>query len=254
MKTPVRLHIDHWQKVTETYDEDYAEMHSTMASFILKNFPILPHDRVIDLGGGTGGLAHRLWKQAGLHQPILCIDPSSAMLEQARLKEGVTPVFSTAEDFLSSKPKQEFNKVISFAAMRYFNDQMFVLKKLLEYLPENGACIFTFWHPDLSIPLFKSAVNLMNTKNRQEFRSRQVELFKDIGFKFEEVIGVETHLIAKKKWYQMFRNRFISVLEQLSDVEIEKGIEELEEEFQGKEVIEITQKYWGLKFTKVTMY
>ena len=55
----------HYDRIAEKYDEYMFYWYEPIAQLVARHLDLKPDDRVADIGGGTGGVAHRLWKIAG---------------------------------------------------------------------------------------------------------------------------------------------------------------------------------------------
>ena len=78
------------------------------------------NDLVVDIGGGTGSIAHNVWKRAGLKHPVICVEPCKGMVEVARKKEGITAVHATAEEFVQLG-SYRFTKALVCCCSHLFN-------------------------------------------------------------------------------------------------------------------------------------
>ena len=67
----------HYDRIAEKYDNYMFYWFEPMAELAVKHLDIKPDDRVADVGAGTAGVAHRLWKRAGQR---------NARVQRARMK------------------------------------------------------------------------------------------------------------------------------------------------------------------------
>lgn len=65
----VRLHAGHYDSIAERYDEMYDFMYGPLAELAIQHLQIKSTDKVLDVGAGTGGVAHEIWMRAS--QPHL---------------------------------------------------------------------------------------------------------------------------------------------------------------------------------------
>ncbi|MCI0383233.1 hypothetical protein [Streptomyces sp. CNQ085] len=75
---------EHW-----VYGPDYIPW---MSARIAEALSLSPADRVADIGSGTGLFAREIARSVGLTYPLLCVEPSAAMLR--RLFADLAPVLS----------------------------------------------------------------------------------------------------------------------------------------------------------------
>ena len=55
----------HYDRIAEKYDDYMFYWYEPITKVVVKHLDIKPEDRVADVGAGTAGVAHRLWKRAG---------------------------------------------------------------------------------------------------------------------------------------------------------------------------------------------
>ena len=223
---------DHYHDVADQYDALTAVFHSNYLPVMQEALQLKPDDVVVDIGGGTGWYAHQLWKAAGLKEPVVCVDPSGVMLEAAKLREGVTGVQASAEEFFSRSQEKLFTKAFIIQTVHHFHNPEAVFKGIYNSLSPGGSCVIQAHlpKPGHDTPLFRAAWVLTaksNVMNEEELTSLIA-----VGAPFEihkKKIKIQ-HKIPKREWYKMIRGRYSSVLHQLNDQEIENGIKELERE------------------------
>jgi ubiquinone/menaquinone biosynthesis C-methylase UbiE len=74
----------HYDGLAAEYDEHWVyspEYVPWMTARIADALQLRPSDRIADIGCGTGLFAKELARQLRPSHPILCVDPSEAMLE-----------------------------------------------------------------------------------------------------------------------------------------------------------------------------
>ena len=57
--------VAHYDKIADNFDKFYRFWYDPMAEIVAKYLDLKPTDRVADIGAGTGGVAHSLWKNTG---------------------------------------------------------------------------------------------------------------------------------------------------------------------------------------------
>ena len=222
---------DHYRNIADKYDYFYKEVHQGYIPILMKCLDLKPEHVVADIGSGTGAIAKDLFELSGLHNPIWCVDPSVEMQEVARQKKGVYPILKTAEEFFSNPQISEnFDRVLATISAHHFVNPDAVYKGILRSLRPGGFYV-QLNTVKVSLPSFKS----LKTLSSQCFeREREISspLLRKIGLnvslsqeEFSFSLGVK-----KSKPYERYRCRFISLLQHLSDDQIEEGISELDHE------------------------
>lgn len=214
--------------MASNYDYFYKEAKEAEASVLLKYFNVQPHHTVIDIGSGTGFLAERLFSRSELKTPVWCVDPSAAMQEEAKKKEGVFPVQKSADEFLDEcvVVDQCFDRAMCVATPHHFVDAVKIFR-CVESILSPGGVFLVMEAGEFTFPWFTKVENRMGAffGERKEITSAFLRLAKFEVEVTEENIDFS---VTKSKWYDMLRGRFISGLTELTDEEIEEGIDELQ--------------------------
>lgn len=235
-------------KVAPQYNKYFAFDTVARANFTKHFIPLSKEDQIVDIGGGTAHISLKVHSDLEMINPVVCIDPSQAMLNVAQ-KNGAITIQATAEEFLASKPKYPLKVVLMHGVVHFFTDPDFVFTKLAEYMPDNGVCFPTFISSVENFPIFKAMIEPVNDMI-QEF-DQLCDLIESKGLKCKVVFGTEPVEFDTKVWYDSIRNRAISCFTKFSDEELEQGIEELEEKFQGEDVIKFDMPLKGFIVTKI---
>ena len=56
---------DHYKQVAQFYDSFFERQYDDLAEMSIREFTLKSSDRLVDLGAGTGGVTHIIWKKAG---------------------------------------------------------------------------------------------------------------------------------------------------------------------------------------------
>ncbi|GAA3811405.1 class I SAM-dependent methyltransferase [Streptomyces phyllanthi] len=213
---------EHW-----VYGPDYIPW---MSGRITEALRLSPADRIADIGSGTGLFAREVARQLQPRQPILCVDPSEAMLRQLGTPPppALTPIVASAEDIAEGRadlPYERLDAMWLKESVHHVADQARTLGGLADRLAPGGRLLVVMLPATIQYPLFQAALN-----------------------RFEELqpdpAGIEGHLraagleaglthvehelrIDREKYFGMVRARYMSLLSTFSDGEIEKGIEEM---------------------------
>jgi len=81
------------------FSDDYKDF---VIKHIIGDMSLSHNDILADIGGGTGTFTSRLMNEANLRKAY-CIEPSSAMCDEASKLENITALCSDAHTFLTSK-------------------------------------------------------------------------------------------------------------------------------------------------------
>ncbi|KAJ7350151.1 hypothetical protein OS493_038161 [Desmophyllum pertusum] len=113
----------------------------------------------------------------------------------------------------------------------HFVDPVAVYKGILRSLRPGGFFIEANW-VDGGHPMFNSAENVFSTyyQNVVKERPRLLQEMNLQGKISHQEVTTPTVALAKSKLYEMFRCRYMSMFNRLSDEQIEEGIKELENE------------------------
>ena len=243
------IYIDHYDRIATAYDSYLQYYHDGVIQCIAEHLPIDTNDIVVDIGGGTGEIASKLWKQAILKNPVLCVDPSENMVKVANTKEGVTGVQAYAEEFFGSELSsgKSYDKVLMCGSAHLFSDSKAVFAGVKECLSKKGVCLVL--DPSSLSPLFRSL--------KEEFGEGYLtweplyEILTALGLKFKTIRSTQKFSIPKSQWYAGLRDRFLTKLGKFTDEEIEEGILELEKKYGNQDILEIEA---GFKFALITKF
>ncbi len=113
---------------------------------VIRESRILPGQRVLDAGAGTGILVPYLLKAVGSRGSIYALDFSPGMVEQMRKKKFPSNVYVVFEDIhRTSFSDCFFDQVIANASFPHFVDQGKALKEIYRLLKPGGNLVIS--HP-----------------------------------------------------------------------------------------------------------
>ncbi|MEU7967362.1 methyltransferase [Streptomyces sp. NPDC049097] len=223
----------HYEELAAEYDEHWVygpDYVPWMSGRIAQALELDPMDRIADVGCGTGLFAREVAKQLKPRHPILCVDPSEAMLRQlgAPPSTFLTPVVASAEDISEGRtalPYEQLDAMWLKESVHHVVEPARALRGLADRLAPGGRLLVVMLPASIRYPLFGAAL------------SRFEELQPDpaVVEGYMRAAGLETGLsyvehelrIDRDKYFGMVRARYMSLLSAFSDSEIEKGIDEM---------------------------
>ena len=236
------MYNDHYCAVSEQYDSFYSDYHRASVDAMSQHIQFSAGDSVADIGGGTGAVCRLLYEKFNLRNPVLCVDPSDAMLEIAQQKEGIETLKSTAEEFFHKCPSgREFSKILMCGCYHHFKDPERIFEGVARVLSAVGVCLV------LRITEDSAPVSLMFTKAQGEFTyldfDQIARLAESKGLRARVILDCQPCEMEKEAVFSFTRNRMLSSLSKFSSDEIEEGIREMAERYRGCEVIKSEYKF-----------
>ena len=228
---------DHYSALGCSYDSLYSGYSKALVDTLSQHIQFSAADSVVDVGGGTGEIGRLLWEKFNFREPVLCVDPSEAMLEATCKKEGIQTLKATAEEFFSKySNNRQFSKILMTGCYRHFSDPDKVLEGVARALTADGVCLVLCMTPESAPDV------LMFTKARKAVLpvdfDRMAKLAKSKRLKARVILDSKPCEIEKEFCFHMVRSRVLSWLSKFSDNEIEEGIREMTEMYR-----EMTEMY-----------
>ncbi|WP_327327109.1 class I SAM-dependent methyltransferase [Streptomyces sp. NBC_01210] len=223
----------HYEGLAAEYDEHWVygpDYIPWMSARIAEALRLTATDRIADIGSGTGLFASEVAKSLQPRQPILCVDPSEAMLRQIGTPPppGLTPIVASAEDIAEGRrdlPYEELDAMWLKESVHHLPDPAHTLRGLSERLAPGGRLLVVMLPATIQYPLFEAA--LTRFEELQPDPAGIVGHLRGAGLD-ADLTHVEHELrIDRDKYLGMVRARYMSLLATFSDSEIEKGIEEM---------------------------
>ncbi|WP_316745622.1 class I SAM-dependent methyltransferase [Streptomyces sp. MK7] len=223
----------HYEGLAAEYDEHWVYGRGYvpwMSGRIAEALQLTAADRIADIGSGTGLFAREVAGQVQPRHPILCVDPSEAMLRQLGTPPpvGLTPVVASAEDIAEGRvrlPYERFDAMWLKESVHHVADPAGTLRGLADRLAPGGRLLVVMLPASIDYPLFEAALTRFEELQPDpaviEGHLRAAGLEAELSY-------VEHELrIDRDKYLGMVRARYMSLLSTFSDSEIEKGIEEM---------------------------
>jgi ubiquinone/menaquinone biosynthesis C-methylase UbiE len=236
---------DHYDRLAASYDENWA-VHSEafnrwMSERILERLDVRADDRVVDLGCGTGIFSNALTTQA---RQVVCVDPSPGMLAQLPTTSGaLVPVHASAEQVASRAvrlPYDHVDAILIKEALHHVHRRETVIAGLAGLLAPGGRMLVVTLPTAISYPLFRRALEVFT-----EYQPDPEDIagaMRAAGLAVTVTDDSYRRQFAKDRYVAMVRNRYMSLLSQFGDSELEHGISEIESEH-PEQVLEFDDRF-----------
>ncbi len=226
-------HIKNWDNKTWLSSRGYI---NSFNSFLKKNIQLNSESKILDIGCGRGKILGSLSSKLKLKTKPLGIDIVNHKDRDKRINFKKTNVLK-----LSFKKNQKFDLILIKQTIHLmkFNEIKKLLKILKKKLNPNGKIfIFTLDTDKNEIPTFK----LMKLKLNESLK-RDKKILKIITKLYSHRIVKKFTFdvkISKKKYLNMIKNRYISILIFLSKNQLSQGNNEIELKY--KDIIKFRDK------------
>ena len=226
----------HYDRLAASYDQNWAYSPAYIAWMtrcILDRAAIGPGRVVADIGCGTGLYSRQL---AAAGATVICADPSQSMLDQLPGDPALVPVRASAQEIAERRvalPAQRLEAIVIKEAVHHIpaSDRQVVLNGLAELLAPGGRIVIAMLPAQISYPLFTAA--LQRFESLQPDPSDIVAVLADAGLETELSYDSYTLTFEKDQYLSMVRDRYMSLLADFTDAELERGITEIRERFPG---------------------
>ena len=228
---------NHYTTLAASFNEAWhfsAGYRQQVITWVVSDLDVQQVDRVVDLGGGTGIFAEMLHQQARLKQNVVCVDLCQEMLDEARQRQGVTPLCSDAFEFIG-QTDIAYHKLLIKEAIHHFADRVALFRGVYRQLEPEGRMLIITRPPRTEFPFFEAAH--AQFEQRQSHDSIFQQELNRAGFRVEVKIRPYPLTLPKTQWYAMLKQRFMSHLSVFSDEQIGQGILELEEHYHDTETL-----------------
>ena len=212
--------LKNWDNKTWLSSSEYI---SSFNSFLLKKKKLNKNSRILDIGCGRGKIFGSLSRKLKLNIKPVGVDPVS----HKDVSKYIDFRNEDAFNFLKTN-KNKFDLIMIKQTLHFFNKNK--RKKLIKIcknsLKKNGLLIiFSLNTKNNEIPCFKLMKQKLNKGLERDSRmlksvSRLLKNYKIDEFKFKVSIN-------KNKYLKMLKNRYISCLISLNNMDIKRGIKEI---------------------------
>ncbi len=217
----------HYSRLASDYDRLWSpDEHfiDDTAAAIVAALDLRPEDRLVDLGGGTGLYAAAMAARAGLATPPLVVDPSTALLEQAP----AGAVRTRADDALAfARSPEPFDKLLIKEMVHHLEpaERAAMLAELPAGLPVEGRLLVVLLPPTIDHPLFRAALERFEAA--QPHHDDIAAELRHGGLSVEISFVDRPLVVARDRYVDMLRGRYMSLLSGFDDAELEAGIAEV---------------------------
>lgn len=216
---------DHYDRLGSSYDDlwKYSDYFvRSMARAVIETLDLRASDRFVDLGAGTGLFAKAITDELRFAEPILCVDPSARLVNQAR-RDDIEVLVQDANAFAASG--RRFDKLLLKEVVHHLDDPAAVFRGLGESVSPNGAVLVVLLPPTIDYPLFQSA--LQRFEEQQPHYDEVASALADAGLEPDVRLQEFPLEIERDRYLEMVRSRYMSLLSTFSDNEIRAGVAEI---------------------------
>ncbi|MDJ0599413.1 MAG: class I SAM-dependent methyltransferase [Crocosphaera sp.] len=240
---------EHYQSLAKQYD-DFWGTSSDFIEFLTKKIieylKLNTTDILVDLGCGTGIYSKAIISQIKLENKIICVDPSDKMLEKIPTNSYYETVVEDATMF--SHKSGKYDKILIKEMIHHIDDKEKLLQGLFSRLNEQGILLIILLPPTIEYPLFEKALSVYESV--QPHYNALVNLCENIGFKTTVNFIEYPVSIPKEKYFNMVKNRYMSLLSRFNDEEINQGLQEMKEKYTNLSNLEFCDRFVFLSAKK----
>jgi SAM-dependent methyltransferase len=240
--------MDHYTNLASHYDEYYRYSDDYVNYFtdkIIEGLAINNKETVVEVGAGTGIFAREIQNKIPSLR-MICVDNSAIMLNGN--KDGrIMQICKDAVEF--SREKIAYDKVYMKEFIHHIarENRLSLFKGLYSQLTSNGVLLILVEPERLNYPLFEEA--LRRFESRQPSHLQIISELQLAGFSTSFSVKSYPICLAKSKYIEMVRNRYMSVLEYFTDTELERGIKSIHES-QRSDDLEFVEIFYSIKGVK----
>ena len=206
-----------WDRSSWLSSKEYFE---ELSSQLIAFLDITEEKKILDIGCGRGYLLQYLALNANLINPPFGVEPVKHV---DPIPQKIHIINSSINSFLN-KNNSKFDLVILKQVLHLlnFNERKKLYHEIKNHINEDAKLVFIHMNEQTEIPLFP----FMENKLKQSLKSHQTlsneltqnfNLLKVANFNYSVKITLEEYL-------EMIRNKYMTVLLDLRDSEIEEGV------------------------------
>ena len=197
------------------------EYFAKLSNQLIKSLDLHEEIKILDVGCGRGYLLRSLANKANLINIPFGVEP---VKHEGPIPHHIKIINSSINSFLDNN-NIKFDVVILKQVLHLLNqnEREYFYYKVKKHLYDNAKIVFIHMNDQTEIPQFP----IMKNRLKKSLNSHQYlldELIKN--FKLLKIDNFNYDVnISSKEYLEMIRNRYISVILDLNEEEIEKGIE-----------------------------
>jgi ubiquinone/menaquinone biosynthesis C-methylase UbiE len=232
---------EHYERLADRYDDTWGHRPDYVAwmnRHVFERLAIGPGDRVADVGAGTGLFLRSLVQHVTGENPIVCVDPSQAMLDRLPGDDRLIPVCATAEAVAAGEvelPHNRLDAIVIKETVHHFTDVPATLAGLAGLLAPGGRLLVVTLPPRLEYPLFDAALD--------RFAERQPEpgdiaaAMRAAGLDVALNHAAFTVRVDAAHYADLVARRWMSVLSTFDDDELAAGLAEMRRRNRSDELV-----------------
>lgn len=230
---------EHYDRLAQTYDQNWAhssEFITWMDGQIQDRLRLTATDVAADIGCGTGLFSRGLAARAAA---VTCADPSPAMLAKVPASARITTVHASAEDLAGGQailPEDRYDAILVKEAIHHVRpgDRGPVITGLARLLAPGGRLLVVMLPARITYPLWPEALSLYEALQPDPAAVRA--LMSAAGLHAELTYDGFPLAFETSRYLQMVRNRYMSLLSEFTDEQLETGIAQIRRDHPGKQV------------------
>jgi SAM-dependent methyltransferase len=228
---------DHYDRLAATYDENWTHSQDFvewMTGQIEQRLRLTGGEVIADVGCGTGLFARRLAQHAA---SVVCAEPSPAMLAQVSTGERLIPLAASAEDLATGgvpPPHGQYDGILLKEVLHHVRDRAAVISGLARLLRPGGRMLVVMLPTRISYPLFGAALKLFT--ELQPDPAGVADDMRNAGMQAELTYESFPLSFPAERYLQMVRNRYMSLLSNFDDAQLEAGVAEIRRANPGERI------------------
>lgn len=206
---------------------------------IIEYLELKQTDSLVDLGCGTGIYSKSIVAQLPLQSPIICVDTSEKMLEQVPKNSQYQRLVKDAVTF--AEESVNYDKILIKEMIHHIKDKEKLFQGIFKQLNPGGIFLLILLPPTIEYPLFLEALSLYESQ-QPNYRDL-MNLLTKIGFKTTVNLVEYPVSIAKEKYFHMVANRYLSLLSEFNDQELQQGLMTMKQKYQNQSILKFCDRF-----------